>query len=78
MSSWSPVNADGQNHDTPGFTNNTRDGFGKSMSSADPDRHCVRRTKPQNAMKCESCHNYNKGVSEGGCSYCHHKNTVFR
>lgn len=71
-----PGNPNGQNHGVPGYTNNTRNGFGKSMSSSNPD--CQRRTNPRKAMKCESCHDYNKGVSQGACTVCHHKNSVFR
>lgn len=74
----SPGNPNGQNHGVPGYTNNTRDGFGKSMSSSDPDRHCQRRTNPRKAMKCESCRDYNQGVSKGACTVCHHKNSIFR
>ncbi len=71
-------NADGRNHGMPGFVNNTREGFGKSGSSSDPDRHCYRRSESSGNMKCESCHNYNSGVSAKSCKLCGHTNSVFR
>ena len=71
-------NASGRNHDMPGFINNTREGFGKSGSSEEPDRHCDRRAKGNRSMKCERCHDYNRGVEARSCEICGHKNSVFR
>lgn len=71
-------NASGRNHGMPGFINNTREGFGKSRSSAEPDRHCDRRTKGNRDMKCERCYDYNSGVEAKSCKMCGHTNSVLR
>jgi hypothetical protein len=59
-------NPNGDNRETPGYINNTKEGVGKSGDS-NPDRHFYRPASGspsrQRAMKCSRCYDYNKGFA---------------